>query len=68
MKLINGNTGEMEPDAANENGLANVKKLLALLYPNQYELKTTTEPDMMVTFLKINLSPSSEYEREAIMN
>jgi two-component system LytT family sensor kinase len=68
MKLINGNTGEMEPDAANENGLANVKKRLALLYPNQYELKTTTEQDMMVTFLKINLSLPSEYEREAIMN
>jgi hypothetical protein len=45
-----------------------VKKRLDLLYPNQYELKTTTEQDMMVTFLKINLPKPSGYEREAIMN
>ena len=68
MKLINGNTGESEPNAVNENGLANVKKRLDLLYPNQYELKTTTDQDMKVTFLKINLSKPSGYERETIMN
>jgi sensor histidine kinase YesM len=67
MKLINGKASEITPLSAIENGLTNVKKRLDMLYADKYELKTNTEPDMMITHLKIHLPTSSRHERETLV-
>ena len=56
MKLTNG-ISESLPDQSllNTNGLANVQKRLSLLYPENHELKITTEQEMFIVFLNIRL-------------
>ena len=59
MKLINGKDGEITTLSANENGLINVKKRLETLYSGKYELKRNIEPEMVITYLKIDLPKPS---------
>jgi sensor histidine kinase YesM len=57
MKLINGITQEVRHiQEVNANGLADVQKRLTLLYPEKYELKKSTEQEMFIVFLSIQLS------------
>lgn len=59
MKLSNGIAERNnDPVNSNANGLANVQKRLALLYPDNYELKMVPEQEMFIVFLSINLNES----------
>jgi len=55
MKLIHGKTTEPLVPSANENAIAKAMKRLDFFYPGNYELKTTVEPEIMMTYLKIVL-------------
>ncbi len=57
VKLINGMAPEiLQQSDSNENGLANVKMRLNLLYPGKHELKVNRVQEMLVVLLKIELS------------
>src|SRR5258705_7985343 len=57
MKLIHGITQEVRPtQEVHANGLANVQKRLTLLYPEKYELKKSTQQEMFIVFLSIQLN------------
>jgi LytS/YehU family sensor histidine kinase len=58
MKLIHGKNIEHSVSPANENAIANAVKRLDFFYPGNYELKTTVEPEIMMTSLKIVLEES----------
>jgi LytS/YehU family sensor histidine kinase len=59
MKLTNGVSEKVdEQSLINANGLANVKKRLALLYPDNHELKMTMEQEMYIVLLTIRLEES----------
>jgi sensor histidine kinase YesM len=60
MKLIHGKAAESQPGSENEVATANAVKRLKLFYAGRYELKTTIEPEMMMTSLKISLEESVE--------
>jgi len=61
MKLIHGKTTEPLVLSANENVIAKAMKRLDFFYPGNYELKTTVEPEIMMTYLKIVLeAPMNE--------
>jgi hypothetical protein len=63
MKLIQGKTTEPLVLSANENAIARAIKRMDFYYPGNYELKTTVEPEIMMTYLKIMLEESvNEYE------
>ena len=65
MKLVNGKSAdETMPATPNENGLGNVYKRLQLLYPEKNELRLHAEPEIMMTYLKIKLSPAPKRELE----
>ena len=53
MKLIHGKTDDPLILSKNERDNARAIKRLDFLYPGNYELKTTIEPEMMMTYLKI---------------
>ena len=53
MKLIHGKTSEPLTIPDNENGIAKAIKRLEFIYPGNYELKTTIEPEIMMTYLRI---------------
>jgi LytS/YehU family sensor histidine kinase len=57
MKLANGISENIydQPQPA-ANGLANVQKRLTLLYPGKHELIMTTEQEMSIVFLNIQLN------------
>jgi sensor histidine kinase YesM len=56
MKLVNGKlAGHEVSSALHENGLGNIYKRLNLLYPGENEVRIHAEPEVMMTFLKINL-------------
>jgi sensor histidine kinase YesM len=55
MKLIHGKTTEPIVLSANENAIASAMKRLNFFYPGNYELKTTIEPEIMMTYLRIVL-------------
>jgi len=68
LKLINGKITDTTVNSdLSENGLANVNKRLNILYNNNYELKMITEPDFMITFLKIQLD-KTDYLPEDKLN
>jgi len=63
MKLIHGKTNDPSVAPANENGIARARKRLDFYYPGNYELKTTVEPEIMMTYLRIVLNePGNEDE------
>ena len=65
MKLINGITQEVPVSPEfHANGLANVQKRLTLLYPEKYELKASTEQEMFIVFLSIQLNGQGEKTTE----
>ena len=68
MKLISGKTGETALESANENAIAKAVKRLNYFYPDRYELKTTVEPDIMMTYLKIELNGSTGSEINSLYN
>ncbi len=61
MKLING-IPQRAPDSPefHANGLVNIQKRLTLLYPEKYELKASTEQEMLIVFLSIQLNGQEE--------
>jgi len=68
MKLINGKTSETSFESANENAIAKAIKRLDYFYPDRYELKTTVEPEIMMTYLKIELNESVDSNINSIYN
>jgi len=55
-KLVNGKSADqLSPVAPFENGMSSVYKRLQALYPEKNELKMHTEPEVMMTYLKLNL-------------
>ena len=58
MKLIHGKTDEPAGLPVNENTIAKAMKRLDFYYPGNYELKTTIEPEIMMTYLRIVLAES----------
>ena len=65
LKLINGKYPDTTIDSdLSENGLVNVKKRLDILYNNSNELKITTEPDFMITYLKLQLDKAGHLAEE----
>jgi len=60
MKLTNGISEHADNQASSvANGLANVQKRLTLLYPGNHELKMTTEQEMLIVLLNIQLDHES---------
>ncbi len=55
MKLIHGKTDEPPLNTSVESSLAKAIKRLDFFYPGEYDLKSTIEPEIMVTTLKIKL-------------
>ena len=71
MKLANGilpDNNALQP--VSEDGLANVKKRLSLIYPQKHELKINQHAEMMTVLLKIQLAetthPLSHENEEAL--
>ena len=61
VKLINGIPPEIiNPPDLYGNGLANVQKRLALLYPGKHELKMNAEEEVFLVNLKIQLNEEQE--------
>jgi len=58
MKLIHGKNGEGSVSPEHENAIAKAVKRLDFFYPGNYELKTTVEPEIMMTYLRIVLNDS----------
>ena len=68
MKLIHGKTAEPLAQHANEDSIAKAIKRLDFYYSGNYELKTTIEPEIMMTYLRIVLEGSeSENENNIFM-
>ncbi len=60
MKLTNGISEQVDDESLKaSNGLTNVQKRLTLLYPGNHELKMTTEQEMFIVFLNIQLDHES---------
>ena len=55
MKLIHGKAAQQSIRQVQENAMAKTMKWLEFYYADQYELKTTVEPEMMMTYLSIEL-------------
>ena len=55
MKLIHGKYNNSPEEVIETNALHNVRKRLDILYPGAYELKTTVEPEIMMTTLTLPL-------------
>jgi len=60
MKLIHGKTLDPETVSSNDETLCKTIRRLDYLYSGNYELKTTIEPEIMMTSLKIKLDRSGE--------
>ncbi len=60
MKLINGKTEEPALHTSGVSSLSKAIKQLDFFYPGEYDLKTTIEPEIMVTTLKIKLQDTME--------
>ena len=56
MKVISGKSLELSDSTSNDD-LDKTIKRLNFFYAGNYELKTTMEPEIMMTYLKINLTP-----------
>ena len=63
MKLIHGKNSESTLASGNENAITKAMKRLDFFYPGKYELKTTVEPEIMMTSLRVVLEESvNEYK------
>ncbi len=72
MKLTNGISEIIHDHSLSSNGLANVQKRLTLLYPGKHELKITSEQEMLIVLLNIqldevNINTFDEEETNALM-
>jgi LytS/YehU family sensor histidine kinase len=65
MKLIHGKTSEPSV-TSNQNGIDKARKRLDFYYPGNYELKTTVEPEIMMTYLSIVLDESENKNENSI--
>jgi sensor histidine kinase YesM len=61
MKLFNGKTEEPSLHTSDISTLAKAKKQLDFFYPDAYELKTTIEPEILITTLKVSLKETMEF-------
>jgi LytS/YehU family sensor histidine kinase len=60
MKLANGILPDNDAlQAFSEDGLANVKKRLSLMYPQRHELKINRHHEMLTVLLKIQLTETT---------
>ena len=66
MKLIHGKTAELSILSESENVIANAMKRLEFYYPGNHELKTTVEPEIMMTYLRIMLEESVNENENSI--
>lgn len=66
MKLIHGKSAESPDPFPREDSIAKVIKRLDFYYPGNYELKTTIEPEMMMTYLRILLEESRDENKSNI--
>ena len=63
MKLIHGKAVDTMVESSNENAIGRAMKQLDFYYPGNYELKTTIEPEIMMTYLRIGMEePMNENE------
>lgn len=60
MKLIHGKTNDLAFVSSNRHALEKATKRLEFFYAGNYELKTTVEPEIMMTNLKIVLHENIE--------
>jgi len=68
MKLINGKSVDAVAEPINENGMVNVQKRLDIMYPGNYKFKTSTEPEIVMTYLKIPLKESKDENANSFYN
>jgi LytS/YehU family sensor histidine kinase len=66
MKLIHGKTAEPAASPLNDETMAKAIKRLDFFYHGRYELKTTVEPEIMMTSLKIELDESMNENEDII--
>ena len=66
MKLIHGKAVDSADLSVSEDSIAKVIKRLDFYYPGNYELKTTIEPEMMMTYVRILLEESKEENKNNI--
>jgi hypothetical protein len=66
MKLIHGKAVESADLFESEDSIAKAIKRLDFYHPGNYELKTTIEPEMMMTYLKILLEESMDENKNNI--
>ena len=66
MKIIHGKTNEPLVLSANQDAIAKARKRLEFFYLGNYELKTTVEPEIMMTYLKIILEESVNEDQNFI--
>ena len=63
MKIINGiPAGTIVNIGVNDESLINVRKRLQLLYPGRHELKITSEHELLMVYLNLNLEEASQEE------
>ncbi|HET9429859.1 MAG TPA: histidine kinase, partial [Chitinophagaceae bacterium] len=61
LKLLNGKSNKQNPEKGEEGiGIPNVKKRLDLLYPGKHELTITSEEDVFIVNLRIELEKKEE--------
>jgi two-component system LytT family sensor kinase len=66
MRLIHGKAAEPLVQSTDENAIAKAMKRLDFFYPGNYELKTTVEPEIMMTYLRIVLDESVNENENSI--
>ena len=61
MKIINGIPAKMAADVkTGDNSLVNVQKRLELLYPGRHELRISTDQELLMVYLNLNLEETAE--------
>ena len=66
MKIIHGKSADSVVVTENENAIANVTKRLDFFYHDRYRLKTTVEPEIMMTSLEVALDEISGEDKNWI--
>ncbi|MGZ8511275.1 MAG: sensor histidine kinase [Chitinophagaceae bacterium] len=68
MKLVNAKAELPKDESSRGIGIHNVEKRLCLLYPGKYELLITTDDDVFIVKLKIELEQRKEADLKIITN